>query len=99
MPTLRVDLRGGWSDDGVRVTVDGVEVLQRDAVTTNWSVGLADSVAHEVDPGPHEVEVSATSRGTSARRRVEVAEDMHVGVDLEDGSPRIEEEREPPIRY
>lgn len=85
MPTVRIDLREGFADDDVRIEVDGETVYEASGVATDYSIGLAGAVHHDVADGRHLVAVVA--RGATARHDVEVAGDeVRLGVVLDDGA-------------
>jgi hypothetical protein len=60
---LRIDLREGFSGDTVVVRAGGRELLRREGVSTDYSVGLAASLELDVPEGVPEVEVELPERG------------------------------------
>lgn len=61
---IAIELGEGFADDEVAVMVDGSEVWRGSAVTTNYSVGLANVV--RIPAPPHEAVVEVQVRGKSS---------------------------------
>jgi hypothetical protein len=62
---LRIDFQEVFKDDAVHAYVNGEEVFGKTGVTTNWSVGLADSVEVMVPRDQVEVRVDLPTRNLS----------------------------------
>jgi hypothetical protein len=88
MAILVVDLQAGFTADAVVVLVDGTEVLRREGVSTNFSIGRADSVEVDAAGGRVTVEVRVPTQGISGETTFDVGDTPYVGVSSEDG--RIE---------
>ncbi|MDV6011744.1 hypothetical protein [Haloechinothrix sp. LS1_15] len=64
---LAVELGEGFSGDRVTLLIDGSEVWHGTAVTTNYSVGIADVVYLAAAPRGATVEVRAGNRSAQLR--------------------------------
>lgn len=85
MASLVVDLQAGFTGDTVIVLVDGAQALRREDVTTDYSIGRADSA--EVDAAAHRVtlEVQIPTQGISGETTVDLDETPYVGVSSSNG--------------
>jgi hypothetical protein len=99
MATLHVDIQDGFFDDEVRVLVDGAEVFMAPGVRTRFQIGLAESFAVTVEPGPVEVTVELPRKGLSASLSVAVDGDLYVGVSLGEDNRLIMQQSDTPFRY
>jgi hypothetical protein len=63
MSSLRINLMAGFDAEPVVLRLDGREVYSQPAVRTDYSIGLADSLAVEVDGNVRELEVALPRRG------------------------------------
>lgn len=91
MPQLTVLLVDGFSDDEVVVTVDGLEVARREAVSTQLLTGLAESIQIDVPDGTLAVGVSVPSARSRPEAIVEVTGDATILADLHDGELHLRE--------
>ena len=96
MGALTVDLQDGFDGDEVEIAVNGERRWQQDGVTTNVAVSLAASVPLEVPNGPADVRVSLPDRGLAASLLVDVAGDVQLAANVEDGRLRLERLAERP---
>lgn len=85
MAPLTIDFQAGFTGDTIVVLVDGTEVQRREGVTTDYSIGRADSVEVDAAAGRVTVEVRVPTQGISGETTVDVAETPYVGVSSEDG--------------
>ena len=83
MSSLVIDLQVGFADDTVELFIDGLAVL-RQRVTTDYSIGRADSVRVDPDGGVITLEVRILSRDIGGRVSVDIGETPYVGVSVED---------------
>ena len=100
MATLTVDLQDGFSEDRVRVTIDGVTAVEFEGVSTDYSIGRAASAAVEVLAGAHTIEVVLLDRQLSASRGLQIEGQAYLGISIID-SDRVgfRESGEPFIYY
>ena len=93
--TLSIDLQEGFADDTVVVSVDGREVLRREAVRTRRTLGLAESMRVPVETLPVRLEVSLPLKGIAGATVVDPREAPHVGVSVTGGEIRYLVSRTP----
>ncbi len=84
MTKLVIDFQEGFAEDTIVVLIDDREVFRKQAVTTNFLLGHADSFETEVSEPPFEVEVSVTSRGLSGGIRLDPVGAVYLGVSVGD---------------
>lgn len=82
MPTLHIALEEGFENDGIVVTVDGVERYRHEGLLTKLQSGLADQFQADVSAGQSTISVLVPSRNVSGTTTLAVAEDLHVGISL-----------------
>ena len=82
MVSLVIDLQAGFSADTVVVLVDGVPAFSRENVTTDYSIGRADSAEADVPAGTDRVtvEVRIPTQNVSGETTVDVANTPYIGV-------------------
>ena len=85
MALLVADLQTGFTADAVVILVDGTEVLRREGVSTDFSIGRADSVEVDAAGGRVTVEVRVPTQGISGETTFDVGDTPCVGVSSEDG--------------
>ena len=68
---LAIHLGEGFGGDTVQVWVAGRTVLDKEGVSTNYSVGLADLVKVDVAEGPVAVEIAVPTQELSGRKELE----------------------------
>lgn len=85
MIPLFIDLQDGFSDDVVVIRVDNEDVFHKKGVSTDYSLGRADSVETKVSEGSVDVAVTVPSRSLSDRVVLEVATAVYLGVSIIDG--------------
>ncbi len=95
---MRIYLTEGFAGDSIRVTVNGVQVLDLPEVRTNWSVGLAASASAEVQ-GRATVVVELPGRRLRAEHVMNARDDRALLVRIdEDGRLEVREATEP-VRF
>jgi hypothetical protein len=92
---LKIDLQDGFCNDEVQIRVNGKPVFDQKSTTTKRLVGLADSAEVSIAPGPADVEISIPSRGLQWRDQVQVTDDLHLGVSIENGDVRCSQSKTP----
>jgi hypothetical protein len=96
-PSIRIDLREGFEDDEVVISVGEQEVFRKEGVTTLPQIGRADGIDAPVAEGPITVRVELPERGLSESFSVR-APGLHLGISIEDGE--LTHEVSPtPFRY
>jgi hypothetical protein len=90
LAVLQLDLQAGFSGDTVAVRAGGRELVRREGVSTDYSLGRADSARVEVPPGPFELEITVPSRKLSTRVRLDAEATPYVGVSVSASGERIE---------
>jgi hypothetical protein len=85
MASLVIDLQDGFSDDTVVIRVDGRETFHKQSVSTDYSLGRADSVEIQVSEGRVKVEVAVPSRRLSDAILLDVSTTVYLGVSIPDG--------------
>ena len=87
MASMVIDLQTGFSADTVVVLVDGARALSRENVTTDYSIGRADSAEVDVAAGAERVsvEVQIPTQNISGKTTVDVGNTPYVGVSSENG--------------
>jgi hypothetical protein len=99
MPALRIDLQSGFAGDSVVIDVAGRTVYDERAVSTDYSIGRADSVAVEVKPGAQDVEVRLPERRLTRKLAIDVKDrDVHAAVSV-DGSEITFRLSDEPFQY
>lgn len=96
MPTLRIDLQGGFQDDSVEIWLDEELRQREDGVTSNLSVDLASSVPLVVPDGPVDVRIVLAGRGVEETVEALVAGDTYVTARIENGRLVVEQLAEAP---
>lgn len=99
MPTLRISFDAGWQDDSIEVVVDGEQSVAVHDITTDYSIGLADTADVRVSRGVHVVEVHAASRGLRDTAEVEVAAEVWELRISREGDSLVFEDSEPIARF
>jgi hypothetical protein len=94
-PILKIDLQDGFVNDEVQIRVNGKPVLDQKSTTTERRLGLADSAEVPVALGQSDVEISSPSRGLQWREQIEVSDDLHLGVSIENGHVRCCQSKTP----
>lgn len=85
---LRIKLRDGFRDDGVRISVGGREVYRKSGVTTDLPTSLADIIEVPTDADRATLEVEIEGRGRH-RQEVHVATTPFVDVWANDDTVRL----------
>jgi hypothetical protein len=91
MPQLTVMLIDGFLHDEVVVTVDGVEVARREAVSTQLLTGVAESIRVDSPEGTISVGISVPSNQSQPEAVIEVPSDATILADLRDGELDLRE--------
>lgn len=77
---VHIELRDGFVDDHVVVTVNGEEVYDRERVSTRFQIGLADQTDIAIGEEAVTVRVAVPSQRAAAEVRFDVAAETWVGV-------------------
>ena len=80
MSLLVIHLEEGFDGDAVHLRVEGQTVLDREDVSTDYSVGLAAVVETEVAKGPVAVELEVPTRDLVDRTTWEAKGILYLGV-------------------
>ncbi len=82
MATLVLDLQDGFADDKVTIHIDGKEKYHNVSVSTDYALGLADSVKIQVPSGSVQIQISVVSRHISELVELKVSETVYLGVSI-----------------
>lgn len=82
---LSVALQEGFADDTVALYLDGQEVFRKEHLTTHPFLGVADSIALQVEDRTALLEITVESRGLSKSMPLEITRDTYIGVSLVEG--------------
>jgi hypothetical protein len=82
--SLVIELQDGFSSDAVVIRVDDLEVFCKQEVTTDYSLGRADSVETPVPVGSVTVEVTLPERRLTGSIVLEVSATLYLGVSIGD---------------
>jgi S-adenosylmethionine hydrolase len=83
---LVIDLQEGFKEDTVVIRVNGREIFNKEDVSTDYSLGRADSVETQVLRGSSvRLEVAVPSQQLSESLALEVSKDVYLGVSVRDG--------------
>jgi hypothetical protein len=98
LPLLQLDFQAGFSGDTVVVGANGRELLRREGVSTDYSIGRADSARVEVPGGWVKLKISLPARGLSAAVAVDATATPHLAISV--AGDRIEPRMSPtPFEY
>lgn len=84
MGSLQVALTTGYSDDTVRLEVNGRTVLDKAHVTTKSTVEVADMLTVALDPDPGVLAVAVPTRRTTGTLTIGTADAASVAISLSD---------------
>ena len=82
MTSLVIDLQAGYSEDEVSIQINGEKKYHNKAVSTDYSIGLADSVELDVIVGSVTVKLSVPSRKLSESIELDVSKPVYLGVSI-----------------
>ena len=82
MANVHLDLQAGFKGDTVVVRAGGREISRREDVTTNYSIGRADSARLEVPSGSVELEIAVPGKHLSTRVALDPASTPFLGVSV-----------------
>ena len=85
MPSMRIDLQEGFSNDAVEVYVNGAKVLDKEGVTTKRMLGLALSSEIDVPDGAVAIEVKVPTKNLAKTFAVESSDTANLGVSIHNG--------------
>ena len=85
MPSMRIDLQEGFTNDAVEVYVNGAKVLEKEGVTTKRMLGLALSAEIEVPDGALDVEVKVPTKNLAKTFSVESSDTPNLGISIHNG--------------
>ena len=97
MKQLRIDLQAGFSNDTVKIRIDNHEVFQKEGVSTDYSIGRADSVEAEVKEGDLTVEVSLPKKNLS--KAIEISKAAYLKVSVQNGEIVLDPSNEMPLYF
>jgi hypothetical protein len=99
MGNLHIALQDGFRNDFVMIKVDGREVYNKHAITTNLVISLADTVDVSTTGPTTLVEVDIPSRKISAKTSVRISDTPYLAVSIqsEDGIEMVPSKE--PFRY
>ena len=80
MTQLHIALQVGFSDDTVRIVIDGRAVFSKTGVTTPDHVGLADSVDLTLPTGSRKILVEIPTRRTSETIPITLTAPTYLGI-------------------
>jgi hypothetical protein len=80
MTPLHIALQVGFSNDTVRIEVDGKEAFSKTQVTTPSHIGLADSFEISLAEGTHRVSVAIPTRQTVETIPVTLTAPTYLGI-------------------
>lgn len=78
--SLTIDLRDGFYNDTVIVTVDEKEVFRKSNVTSKTTTGFADSKTIQLNPGEHKVHVQLQEKEESLDLTIEINKELFIGL-------------------
>lgn len=84
--SLVVDLQDGFSNDTVDIRIDGAERYHQTGITTDYTVGLADSVEIEVPSDPINITISVPSKQLVDTITLQVSTKIYLGVSIDENS-------------
>lgn len=84
--SLVIDLQDGFSNDTVEIRIEGTEKYHQTGITTDYSVGIADSVEIEVPLGFINVEISVPSRQLADTIILQISTKVYLGVSIDENS-------------
>jgi hypothetical protein len=93
--SLFIHLEEGFDGDVVRLRVAGQTVLDREDVSTNYSVGLAAVIETDVAKGPVDVELTVPTRDLVDRTTWDVEGTFYLAVRIIDDEIRYRTSDEP----
>lgn len=82
MLPLRVDLNEGFEDDTVTVQVNGAEIFCKEAVSTNYSIGVAEVITTEAPAGSLKIHIRVSTRQADKSLETEISSPLFVAVSL-----------------
>jgi hypothetical protein len=82
LATLVLDLQDGFADDTVTIHIDGKEKYHKLSVSTDYALGLADSVKIQVPNGSIQIQIKVLSRHISELVEQKVSETVYLGVSI-----------------
>ena len=86
MPVLTIDLQDGFKDDEVVILIAGEENYHKASLTTDYAIGLADSIELRVPEGSVRLTVNIPTRKLVADKQLDVAADLFIGVSVAEKS-------------
>ena len=89
MPSMRIDLQEGFSNDAVEVYVNGTKVLEKEGVTTKRMLGLALSSKIDVPDGAFAIEIKVPTKNLAKTFSVESFDTANLGVSIHNGELKI----------
>ena len=85
MPSMRLDLQEGFTNDVVEIYVNGAKVREWEAVTTKRMLGLAASAEIDVPGGALDIEVKVPTKNLAKTFSVESSDTPNLGISIQNG--------------
>ena len=82
MANVHLDLQAGFAGDTVVVRAGGREISRRADVTTDYSIGRADSARLEVPSGAVELEIAVPAKRLSTRVALDPVATPFLGISV-----------------
>ena len=95
---IHIALKDGFVDDRVVVAINGVDVYDREEVSTRFQIGLADQTEATVSSGEVAVQVLVPSRDVTSEVTFEAEEETWLGISYLNEQVEVEVSAEP-FRY
>jgi len=80
-----LDFQDGFADDTVTIHIDGKEKCHTISLSTDYALGLAESVQIQVPSGSVQIQITVVSRHISELVELEVSETVYLGVSILEG--------------
>jgi hypothetical protein len=89
MTTLTIDLQDGFTNDTVTITMNAQVVYDNNQVTTNDTIGLADSVTADSDDELVDLEIALADKQLTSKTRLNPVATPYIGVSKSDSQLMI----------
>ena len=98
MVKLVIDLQEGFDDDSVAVACNGEQITLSN-VSTDYSIGRAESLEFDVDLGKANIEINIPGRSLSAAQKIDIRAPVFFGVSVESDQITCKLSNEPFIYF
>ena len=85
MVAFTIDLRDGFENDLVIVSIDGDQVYRKTDVRTRYQISLADQIALDLPPGSRRIGISLPERDIDTTIDCDPQSTPYLGVSFERG--------------